>query len=117
MVVVVWSSWMHANRGRGGHGQHGWGCCGRGHHGCGGSRGRPHPLLLLVGYGGSRCQPCDGRRGTELTSDGDNSMRCHHLDDVAMPRCLPAHSAVGAGDVALPHCRHLMVRAVLVVGG
>ena len=64
-----------------------------------------------------RCQLCDGRRGTELTYDGDNSMCHHHLDDVAVPRRLPACSAVGADDVALPHCCHLMVHAVLVVGG
>ena len=57
---------------------------------------------------GGRCQSCEGRMGTELTYNGD---------DVAMPRCLPAHSAVGAGDVALLCCCHLMVHAVLVVGG
>ena len=39
-----------------------------------------------------------------------------HLDDMATPRHLPAHSAVGAGNAALPHCCHPMVCAVLVVG-
>ena len=65
---------------------------------------------------GGHCQSCDGRRGTELTYDGDDSMQSHHLDNVAMPRRLPTHSAVGADDVALPCCCHLMVCAVLVVG-
>ena len=54
---------------------------------------------------------------TELTYDGDGACCRHHLDDVAVPHRLPAHSAVGAGDVALPCCRHPMVHAVLVVGG
>ena len=49
--------------------------------------------------------------------DGDNACCHHHLDDVAVPRCLPARSAAGAGDMALPCYRHLMVRAVLDVGG
>ena len=102
--------WWCGRRGRMGRG-------GRGHRGCGGSCPRPRLLLLLlVGYGG-RCQSCDGKMGTELTYDGDDACCHHHLDDVAMPRRLPAHSAVGAGDMALPRCRHLMVRAVLVVGG
>ena len=65
---------------------------------------------------GGRCQSCGRRTGTELTYNGDDSMRRHHLDDVAMPRRLPARSAVGADDVALPCCCHLIVRAVLVVG-
>ena len=103
VVVVVWSLWTHrgwgrcGRMGRGGRGQRGWGRCGcgcggRGHRGCGGSCPRPRPLLLLlVGYGG-HCQSCDGKMGTELTYDGD---------DVAVPRRLPARSAVGAGDVAL----------------
>ena len=55
--------------------------------------------------------------GTELTYDGNDACCRHHLDDVAVPHCLPAHSAVGAGEVALLHCCHPMVRAVLVVGG
>ena len=55
--------------------------------------------------------------GTELTYDGDDTGCRHHLDDVAMPCRLPARSAVGAGDVALPRCCHPVVRAVLVVGG
>ena len=45
---------------------------------------------------GGHCQLCDGRMGSVLTSDGDNACCCHHLDDMAMPRHLPAHSAVGA---------------------
>ena len=130
VVVVVWSLWTHRGWGRcgrmghGGCGQRGWGHCGRGcggcggcgHCGCGGLCPRPCPLLLLlVGYGG-RCQSCDGKMGTELTFDGDNTCCCHHLDNVAMPRRLPTCSAIGAGDVALPHCCHLMVCVVLVVG-
>ena len=65
---------------------------------------------------GGCCQLCEGRMGTELTYDGDNACCRHHLDDVAVPRRLPTRLAVGAGDVALPRCCHLMVRAVLVVG-
>ena len=65
---------------------------------------------------GGSCQSYGRRTGTELTYDGDDSMRRHHLDDVAMPCRLPACSAVGADDVALPRCCHLIVRAVLVVG-
>ena len=126
VVVVVWWSWTHCGWGRcgrmgcGGCGQCGWGRCGcgrgghGGHCGCGGSC--PHPRPSSVGYGG-RCQLCDGRMGTELTYDGDDTCCHHHLDDVAMPHHLPACSAVGAGDMALPHCHHLMVHAVLVVGG
>ena len=64
-VVVVdasWlgSSWTHANWGCGG-------CGGCGHCGCGGLCPCPCPLLLLVDYGSGHCQPCDGRRQTELT--------------------------------------------------
>ena len=65
---------------------------------------------------GGRCQSCDGRMETELTYDGDDACCHHHLDDVAVPHRLPLCSAVGAGDVALPHCCHPMVHAVLVVG-
>ena len=36
---------------------------------------------------------------------------------MAVPCRLPAHLAVGAGDLALPRCCHPMVHAVLVVGG
>ena len=36
---------------------------------------------------------------------------------MAVPHCLPARSAVGADDVALPRCCHPMVHVVLVVGG
>ena len=54
--------------------------------------------------------------GAELTYDGDDACCRHHLDDVAMPRRLPARSAVGAGDMVLPRCCHPVVRAVLVVG-
>ena len=84
--------------------------------GCGGSCCHPRPLLLLVGYGGGRCQLCDRRRGTELTYDADDACCHNHLDDVAMPHHLSAHLAVGAGDVALPCCCHPIVHAVLVVG-
>ena len=66
---------------------------------------------------GGGCQLGEGRMGTELTCDGDDAYCHHHLDDVAVPRHLPACSAVGAGDVVLPHCCHPMVRVVLVVGG
>ena len=66
---------------------------------------------------GGGCQLCEGRMGTELTYDGDDRYCHHHLDDMAVPCRLPALSAVGAGDVAFLHYCHLMVHAVLVVGG
>ena len=66
---------------------------------------------------GGHCQSCDGRMGTVLTYDGDDTCCCHQLDNVAMPHHLPTHSAVGAGDVVLLCCCYPMVCAVLVVGG
>ena len=65
---------------------------------------------------GGHCQSCEGRMGTELTYDGDDACCHHHLDDMAVSHRLPARLAVEAGDVALPHCCHPMVSAVLVVG-
>ena len=42
--------------------------------------------------------------GTELTYDGDDARCRHHLDDMAMPRCLPTRSAVGLSQYfTVPH--------------
>ena len=73
-------------------------------------------VVVVVVMGRVICQSCDVRRGTELTYDGDDACCHHHLDNVAMPHCLPTRSAVGADDMALPCCCHLMVHVVLVVG-
>ena len=80
-----------------------------------------HVLVLLHRCNwwamGGGCQLCEGSMGTKLTYDGDNAYCHHHIDDMAVPRRLPAHLAVGAGDVVLPCCCHPMVHAVVVVGG
>ena len=62
---------------------------------------------------GGGCQSCEGRMGTELTYDGDDAYCHHHIDDMAMPHCLPL---VGLLGLVTWRCCHPMVCAVLVVG-